>query len=178
LSPAEEAKAPAAPEVPAVATTSSVATQPGGPPATPARDAGDGPVADPLELAQRRSRNDPLDPAARHAAQMAPLFQAPPPAPAVSTAAPVEAETRASLESMLPELVRKIAWSGDGKKGSMRLELGAGALAGGTLLVHADEGRVRVELNAPAGTDVDAWKARLQERLDRRGVAVDEIIVE
>jgi hypothetical protein len=82
------------------------------------------------------------------------------------------------MESMLPELVRKIAWAGDGKKGSMRLELGAGALAGGTLVVHADDGRVRVELNAPAGTDVAAWKARLHERLERRGVAVDEVIVE
>jgi hypothetical protein len=82
------------------------------------------------------------------------------------------------MESMLPELVRKIAWAGDGKKGSMRLELGAGALAGGTLVVHADDGRVRVELNAPAGTDVAAWKARLHERLERRGVAVDEVIVD
>ena len=50
-----------------------------------------------------------------------------------------------------PDMVKKIAWAGDGKRGSMRLELGAGALAGGTLLVQAEEGRVRVELNAPPG---------------------------
>jgi hypothetical protein len=82
------------------------------------------------------------------------------------------------MESMLPELVRKIAWAGDGKKGSMRLELGAGPLAGGTLVVHADGGRVRVELNAPAGTDVAAWRTRLHERLEQRGVTVDEVTVE
>jgi hypothetical protein len=128
-----------------------------------------------------RARPDPLDPAARHAAQMGPLFTPPPGAtsssgPSTGTA-PAEAQTHASMESMLPEMVRKIAWSGDGKRGSMRLELGAGALAGGTLVVHADEGRVRVELNAPTGTDVDAWKTRLEERLERRGVEVDEVVV-
>jgi hypothetical protein len=59
----------------------------------------------------------------------------------------------------------------------MRLELGAGSLAGGTLVVHAESGRVRVELDAPAGADIEAWKARLSERLLRRGVVVDELTV-
>jgi hypothetical protein len=81
------------------------------------------------------------------------------------------------MEALLPELVRKVAWTGDGKRGSMRLELGAGSLAGGTLTVHADAGRVRVELDAPTGTDVAAWKAKLEERLERRGVAVEEVTV-
>jgi hypothetical protein len=84
---------------------------------------------------------------------------------------------RTSLETILPELVRKVAWSGDGRRGTMRLELGAGSLAGGTLVVHADDGRVRVELDAPSGTDVGAWKARLEERLAQRGVDVDEVDV-
>jgi hypothetical protein len=128
----------------------------------------------------RRVRPDPLDPAARHAAQMAPLFTPTEAAPGgpPSPAPPVETQAHASLELMLPELVRNIAWAGDGKRGSMRLELGAGALAGGVLVVHADEGRVRVELNAPAGTDVVAWKTRLHERLAQRGVDVDEVVVE
>jgi hypothetical protein len=99
-------------------------------------------------------------------------------AASLAPAAPAEAAARASMEVMLPELVRTIAWAGDGKKGSMRLVLGAGALAGGTLVVHADEGRVRVELSTPAGTDVAAWKARLHERLERRGVTVDDVLVD
>jgi hypothetical protein len=85
--------------------------------------------------------------------------------------------TRGSLEMVLPELVRKIAWAGDGKRGSMRLELGRGALAGGTLVVHADEGRVRVDLDTPAGVDVEQWRARLAERLAQRGVDVEELVV-
>ncbi len=123
----------------------------------------------------RAARADPLDPATRHAAQLAPFEVSQvhaPPAPA-----PVEAQARASLEALLPDLVRKIAWSGDGRKGSMRLELGAGSLAGGTLVVHAESGRVRVELDAPAGADAAVWHTRLSERLSMRGVAVDELIV-
>ncbi len=115
----------------------------------------------------------------RHCAQIAPPLgpiegmraQAP-------ADAPVRASTRASLEEVLPALVRRIAWSGDGKKGSLRLEFGHGALAGGTLLVHAFEGRVRVELQAPPGTDAAEWKGRLTSRLERRGLKVDEVLVE
>ena len=60
----------------------------------------------------------------------------------------------------------------------MRIELGAGALAGATVVVHADDGRVRVKLDAPAGAELDAWRTRLGQRLALRGVAVDELIVD
>jgi hypothetical protein len=127
----------------------------------------------------RYARPDPLDPATRHSAQIAPLLgvsessrvQLPPDAP-------VQAFTRASLEEVLPALVRRIAWSGDGRKGMLRLEFGQGALAGGTLLVQADDGRVRVELQAPPGTDTSVWRGRIASRLTTRGVKLDEIIVE
>jgi hypothetical protein len=127
----------------------------------------------------RLARPDPLDPATRHSAQIAPLLSttesARGPAPAE---APVQARARASLEEMLPALVRRIAWSGDGKRGSLRLEFGQGALAGGTLVVHADDGRVRVQLQAPAGTDASEWKGRITSRLEKRGLHLDEVIVE
>jgi hypothetical protein len=137
----------------------------------------------PRDAPHRGSRADPLDPAARHAAQIGPPAFSPEPSPgggAAGTApsAARDVEARASLESILPELVKKIAWSGDGKRGSMRLELGAGALAGGTLVVHADGGRVRVELAVPEDADKDAWKAKLHERLLGRGIAVDDLVVE
>jgi hypothetical protein len=60
----------------------------------------------------------------------------------------------------------------------MRLEIGAGALAGGSLVVHADGGRVRVELTVPESVDREAWKTKLGDRLASRGVDVDELIVE
>jgi hypothetical protein len=87
----------------------------------------------------------------------------------------VEARVRSSLEDILPALVRRVAWSGDGRRGTVRLELGAGELAGGTLLVQVDEGRVRVRLTAPPGVDVGAWRGRITDRLEARGLTVDSV---
>jgi hypothetical protein len=121
----------------------------------------------------------PLDSFARHAAQLAPpalgalpLFgDAPGPAQ-------VEARVRSSLEDLLPALVRRVAWSGDGRRGTVRLELGAGELAGATLLIHADEGRVRLQLSVPPGASSSGWSARIAERLAARGLVVDAVEVE
>lgn len=108
---------------------------------------------------------DPLDPATRHAAQLAPPLPAPI-APAEETIAP---RARVSMEELLPQLVRRIAWAGDRRRGSVQLELGAGRHAGTTVTVHADEGRVRVELH---GTDSDDLRERIETRLRRRGLEV------
>ncbi len=125
---------------------------------------------------RRTPPDETLDPSARHAAQLAPptLPGAPQPG-APTTPAQVEARVRSSLEDLLPALVRRVAWSGDGRRGTVRLELGAGELAGGTLLVQVDEGRVRVKLSAPPGVDVGAWRGRILDRFEARGLAVDSI---
>jgi hypothetical protein len=135
--------------------------------------------ADPAGEAKRGLRGDPLDPTTRQPAQLASPFsesggvQAP-----AAAVPPVEVRARASLEEVLPAIVRRIAWSGDGRKGSLRLEFGAGALAGGTLIVHADDGRVRVELSAPPGADASAWKERIVSRLEERKLHVEEVVVD
>jgi hypothetical protein len=127
----------------------------------------------------RRPRVDLLDAAARQVAQLAPPLATPQlEVTPVHGDAPLEARARASLEDMLPAIVRRIAWAGDGRNGSLRLEFGAGALAGGTLVVHADDGRVRVELRAPSGTDASAWRDRIATRLEEKNIGVDEIVVE
>ncbi len=124
-----------------------------------------------------RHDDDPADPHVRHTAQLAPppgLGQgeivgqaAIPPA----TGGP----PRASLEDLLPALVRRVAWAGDGRRGTVRLELGSGALAGAELVVHADEGRVRVQLRAPAGVDLGPLRERIALRLAARGMALDDV---
>lgn len=125
----------------------------------------------------REHREDPTDPRLRHTAQLGP-----PPGLAqgeiVSLAtipSPAASPARASLEDLLPALVRRVAWSGDGRRGTVRLELGSGALAGAELVVHADEGRVRVQLRAPAGVDLRPLRERIAIRLAARGVALDEV---
>ena len=109
------------------------------------------------------------------------LWSPPPGGATAIAAAPAgaaEQQARTSLEDLLPALVRKIAWSGDGRRGTMRLELGAGALSGATLVVHAVEGKVRVQLSAPEGADPAAWRARIEGRLAARGLDVEAVDVE
>jgi hypothetical protein len=135
------------------------------------------------------ARDDgPLDPLARHHASLRPhgaLFSSPPtppqgpetPAPAFAPP-PTDATVQraaASLEDLLPALVRRVAWSGDGRRGTMRLELGAGDLAGSTLLVHAEGGRVRVRLEVPPGIDAHGWQERIEQRLQSRGIPTDAV---
>lgn len=118
---------------------------------------------------------DPLDPATRRLAQLAP-----PPharveavAPAARPAEPageVAPRARVSLEELLPQLVRRIAWAGDRRRGSVQLELGAGRHAGTIVTVHADDGRVRVEVQGS-----DELRARIGERLAGHGLEVESV---
>jgi hypothetical protein len=89
----------------------------------------------------------------------------------------ISAATRVSLEHMLSRLVRRIAWSGDARAGAAHLEIGAGALEGATLTIHADGGAVRVSLRLPPGTDAQEWRERLARRLGGRGLALAELDV-
>jgi hypothetical protein len=117
---------------------------------------------------------DWLDPSARHAAHLAPPGGV---APLEVAAAPNAGEpVRArSLEELLPVLVRRIAWAGDRHKGTVRLELGAGAYAVTTGVVHADAGRVRVEIGGSEGPELDRLRARLDARLRGHGLDVDSV---
>jgi hypothetical protein len=132
------------------------------------------------ERDREHGEDDPADPHVRHSAQLGPppgLAQGPVAGQTVLPQAPAAgaAPARVSLEDLLPALVRRVAWSGDGRRGTVRLELGSGALAGAELVVHADEGRVRVQLRAPPGVDLGPLRERIGARLAARGVAIDEV---
>ncbi len=75
----------------------------------------------------------------------------------------------ADLQNLLTGLARRVAWGGDRRKGSARIELSEGALAGATLVVHTEQRSVTVELELPAGAGARGWEARLTERLEARG---------
>jgi hypothetical protein len=130
--------------------------------------------------------DDPLDPLHRRRAALQPPqgFAPPPtvvaplpPSPPVPGSEPLRARAAASLEHLLPALVRRVAWSGDGRRGTARLEIGAGDLAGAVLQIDADEGRVRVHLDVPAGVDARAWQERIERSLRDRNVATDALEV-
>jgi hypothetical protein len=117
-----------------------------------------------------------LDPGSRQLAMLAP----PPSVVQAGGTEDAPAATRAStsLEDLLPALVRKVAWAGDGRRGTVRLELGSGGMAGAEVIVESDEGRVRVQLRAPDGVDGDAWRRRVSLRLAARGLHVEDVQVE
>jgi len=108
---------------------------------------------------------DPLDPETRRFAQMAPpTFTASAPAAPVDHA--IAPRARVSMEELLPQLVKRIAWAGDKRRGSVQMELGSGPHAGTVVTVHADDGKVRVELT---GDDSGA----LRQRLEAKGFHVE-----
>ena len=76
---------------------------------------------------------------------------------------------REDLQNLLTGLARRIAWGGDRRRGSARIELSEGALAGATLVVHTDQQTVSVELELPAGMPAQGWQERIAQRLEGRG---------
>lgn len=77
-----------------------------------------------------------------------------------------------TLEQMLPALVRKAAWhiAADRCSATLRLEIGSGSFDGTTVLIRADLHEVHIELAAPPGIDLEAWKRRLRLRLASQGL--------
>ncbi|MDF2697361.1 MAG: hypothetical protein K0S65_5744 [Labilithrix sp.] len=130
------------------------------------------------DLADDKSeRFDPLDPATRRAAQLAPPQLTPTVAPAaqihpVAGHEEIAPRARVSMEELLPQLVKRIAWAGDRRRGSVQLELGAGQHAGTTITVHADDGRVRVEVD---GAGANELRSRIRTRLERHGLDVASV---
>lgn len=138
-------------------------------------------------LADRESRTghgfDPLDPVNRQAAQLAgPTTQCnqvlmahdPTISAAQRSDDTVAPRAKVSMEDLLPQLVRRIAWAGDRKKGTVQMELGAGRHAGTIVTVHANDGRVRVELEGH-GSEVNALRDRIDARLKRQGIVVESV---
>ncbi len=79
---------------------------------------------------------------------------------------------REDLQNLLTGLARRVAWGGDRRKSSARIELSEGALAGATLVVHAEQRSISVEIELPGGGGAsDGLQQRLLERLEARGFA-------
>ena len=83
---------------------------------------------------------------------------------------PAALPLREDLQHLINGLARRVAWGGDRRKGSARIELSEGPLAGATLLVHTEQRAVNVELELPAGGSLAGdWQQRIVDRLEERG---------
>ncbi len=130
--------------------------------------------------ADRGPNDDLLDPLYRQGALLVPTsppVAAPPPAPASPPPSPLATP---SLEDLVPQLVRKLALAGDGRRATVRVELGGGPLAGATVVVSNESGAIRVDVEAPSGlggAERAAWSERIRSRLVARGLAVESVAV-
>jgi hypothetical protein len=84
----------------------------------------------------------------------------------------------AELERVLGKVARRVAWGGDGQRGSARIELELANLSGGILVVHADRHGVDVELQLPPGASAVPWETRIRKRLEARGFSVRSFAVQ
>jgi len=83
---------------------------------------------------------------------------------------PAASPLREDLQNLITGLARRVAWGGDRRKGSARIELSVGPLAGSTLIVHAEQRLVTVELELAPGASLGGeWQQRIVERLSARG---------
>jgi hypothetical protein len=96
--------------------------------------------------------------------------------PAVMSATPSPTSAalplREDLQNLLTGLARRVAWGGDRRKGTARIELSEGALAGATLVVHTEQRSVSVEIELPGGSSAgQGLEQRILDRLEGRGFA-------
>lgn len=125
----------------------------------------------------RETRDELAERPARESASIEPEWAhrvallGPPPGELQPTAqAHVEQVSRhASLEELAPTLLRKMAWSGDGRKGAARLELGEGALSGAVVMLEADHGVVALSVDGLSAAEESKLRTRLAAGLEARG---------
>lgn len=78
--------------------------------------------------------------------------------------------------AVLQEVVRRVSWGGDRRRGTARIEL-AGALAGTTILVHGEGREVSLEIAGAPSVDGRELGRRIEGRLAARGLEVGSIDV-
>jgi hypothetical protein len=107
------------------------------------------------------------------------MLVSPPGGEAGSSVATSSLMTTAPSRHLEPDLalaaermLRRLSWGGDARRGTARLELGAGALSGAELVVTAEGGHISLDLRLP--TDADGGLAdRIRRRLEARGYSAD-----
>jgi hypothetical protein len=116
------------------------------------------------------TRHDELDPLARSLATPAALMPAPGLVPAHAVTTPRSGITQSEIV-VVEEVVRRVAWGGDRRRGVARIELG-GEHAGTAIVVTGDGAEVALRIDAARGPEADALGERLAKRLRARGVSV------
>jgi len=83
----------------------------------------------------------------------------------------VPPEQVAALQQLAERWLRRIAWGGDARRKTVRLEVGEGPLAGTVLQLSSTDGALHLEVKLASGTQTD-WAAHLERELGQRGLSV------
>lgn len=120
---------------------------------------------DPAALAEDQ-RDACLDPLSRALHALAPPETRLSAIPAATAGSPPPA----LLDEVLARVLTRFAFSGDKKRGTSHLQVGAGALAGGSITLEADGDHVHVRIDAPPGVDARAFGEAVRNRLLAKGL--------
>lgn len=125
----------------------------------------------PAPLREERDAG-PIDPLALTLAT--PRLAAPTQPPTATETAP---PPTLALDQIAEQLVKKLAWGGNARKGAARIELGAGVWSGATITVVTDEHGVSLELESVGDAEGEGLGQRLRQRLEAKGLQVQDVIV-
>jgi hypothetical protein len=126
---------------------------------------------DPARLREERSELDPLMRVLGGPAGL-------PPQQVLTQAVPtVGGAPTVALDTIAAELVRRFSFAGRGGSGTVRLEFGGGALAGGSLVISCEGRTLSVSLDAPGDPEAGALGEKIRQRLLARGLDVAEFAV-
>ena len=92
----------------------------------------------------------------------------------VTRASPLGGGPLAAELSVLEEVVKRVSWGGDRRRGVARIELG-GEHAGTAIVVRGEGRDVSLRIEVRRGGDAGALPERLRERLHARGLSVTDI---
>lgn len=111
---------------------------------------------------------DPLEPLERTLWPLRPPVAPPPPA-----SPPPPAAALPPVDQLVDRLLRRLALGGSRHRGTAFLEIGAGELQGASVTIHAEGGRLCIDVEAPEGEASRRWRSQLQERLRARGLEAE-----
>jgi hypothetical protein len=83
----------------------------------------------------------------------------------------------AGLEALLSRMAKRLAWGSDGRRATACLELGAGPLAGATVMLATEGRAVELAVELPPGVSASAWQERIRRRFEERGFELTCLVV-
>lgn len=89
---------------------------------------------------------------------------------AAPTLMPPPGTPPAALDDILARMVTRFALSGDKRRGTSHLVVGAGELSGGSVTLEAEGKSVHVRIDAPPGVDARAFGESIRARLEAKGL--------